>query len=98
MPGRIEALVLSLAEPGRRIIHPGAGGADLADSFLLDFLGEPGDDLVDGHRAEVAIDSVAHRDGVRRLLLLADHQHVGHLLQLRLADLVPDLLWAIVAG
>ena len=54
------------------------------------------DELVDRPRALVAAGAAAHRHGALLDLAVADHEHVGHLLQLRLADLVADLLLPLV--
>ncbi|MCL6650367.1 MAG: hypothetical protein K6U89_18860, partial [Chloroflexi bacterium] len=39
-----------------------AGLADLADAFLLDFLPQPGEQLGQGHGAQVAVEAVADGD------------------------------------
>ena len=54
------------------------------------------DGLVERHRPEVALAVAAQRHGALLGLAVADDEHVGHLAQLRLADLAPDRLGAVV--
>src|SRR4051812_15784997 len=53
-------------------------------------------ELRDRHRARVAVAVLAHGDRARLGLPVADDQHVGHLAQLRVADLAPHGLGAVV--
>src|SRR5262249_38278807 len=86
------ASLASLPELRLRVRPPRRGGAHLADSPRLHLVLQLGQHGVDRHGAEVAVDPVAHCHGARRLLLVPHHQHVGDLLQLRLADLEIHLL------
>src|SRR5258708_25992085 len=54
-------------------------------------------ELGQGHRAQILSAAPPHRHGPPFLLAAAHHQHVWHLLQLRLADLVAALLVAQIA-
>ena len=65
--------------------------------FSFTSVAKSGSKLAKRQRAQVAVDAVAHRHRAGRLFLFADHEHVGNLLQLGLADLVPDLLRPIIA-
>src|SRR6266536_3774136 len=51
---------------------------------------------VDGHRSRVSSMPQPDRNRARRLFLLADDQHRGHFLKLRLADASAELLVALV--
>src|SRR5262245_13431560 len=55
------------------------------------------DERVQGHGAGVSPVAQAHGDGSRRRLLLADHEHAGHLRELRAANAGTELLVAVVA-
>src|SRR5262245_57405082 len=61
-----------------------------------DLAGEIGEDAVDGHSAEIIARAVAEAHGPVLGLPRADHQHVGHLAHLRVADAVAELLVAVV--
>src|SRR3954468_5292542 len=72
---------------------PQAGALRRAFSRLSrDALGE----LRDRHRPGVAMAMLPHGHRARLGLAVADHEHVGHLARLRVADLAPDRLGAPV--
>src|SRR4051812_11437007 len=54
-------------------------------------------ELGDRHRPRVAVSVLAHGDRARLRLAVADDEHVGPLAQLRVADLAPPRLGALVA-
>src|SRR5262245_58040268 len=85
---RVAANRVSSRVLGGAVVEAGAGGAHLADALLAHLHLQPGDQLGHRHRPEVAVDPVAHRHRAGGLLLVADHEHVRDLLDLRLADLV----------
>src|SRR5215471_11114869 len=55
------------------------------------FLQRPRHEVLDGARAEIAAAPAADRHRAVRRLAVPDHQHIGDLLELRLADLEVDL-------
>ena len=63
-----------------------------ADFFLC-----LGDELGGCHGAGVAVLAASHRDSAALGFLIAHNEHIRHFFQLRLADLVSDLLAALVA-
>src|SRR5215813_3714368 len=63
---------------------------------LTDLADEIGHDLVERHRAEILAGAAAQAHRPLLGLATADHQHVGDLAHLRVADLVAELLVAIV--
>src|SRR4051812_3839931 len=72
---------------------PGSGLTLRALARLArDALGELGD----RHRPRVAVAMLAHGDRARLRLAVADDEHVGHLAHLRVADLAPHRLGAVV--
>src|SRR5688500_13496563 len=69
-----------------RAAHGEAGGTrgDFADKIAHD--------TVEGHGAEVVAAAVTQAHGTGLRFTAAAHEHVGHLVQLRLADAVAELL------
>src|SRR5271166_4464042 len=57
--------------------------------------GDLGDGIDDGHAVLLLAVTVAERDRAGRHVVVAGQQHVGHLLALRVADL---LLHTVIAG
>ena len=51
---------------------------------------------VERHGAEIAVRAVTRRDGTGFDVAVADDEHVGDLLHLRVADLAADLLVAVI--
>src|SRR4030095_2161499 len=87
--GRGASLSKSVRPDGRsRPTHGEAGGARGG------LAGEVGEDAIDWHGAEVVPSAVAEAHGAVLGLARADHQHVRHLANLRVADPVGELLVA----
>src|SRR5438045_354454 len=65
--------------------------------FVVDLALQALDELFERHGADVALRAGPNRHGACALLLLAHNQHVGHFLQLGLANLETDLLRAEIS-
>src|SRR6185295_12869973 len=65
---------------------------------LARFAFKPSKKIRDRQRPQVAFAALTDGDGLRRLFLVADHQHIRDLFELRLADLGADLVGTIVAA
>src|SRR5712692_11234802 len=65
-------------------------------SFGFDFLAQGDEKVLEGLGAEVALAAVAHRDRASIGFLAADHEHVGHLLELCVADFSLQFFVAVV--
>jgi len=61
---------------------------------LFGFALEKTDEVLDRHGVDLFAASTARRDFAVGGLAVADDEHVGHFLELRLADLVAELLVA----
>src|SRR5438132_3713224 len=85
-----------LAELGAAIIQTRVARAYLPDALLLHFSIQASEQVAQRHGAQVAVDAIAHGNRAGGLLLLADNEHVRNLLELRLADLVADLLRPVI--
>src|SRR5438445_5322676 len=86
------------AKLGFVVGQAGTGGADLADTLFLDLTLKTGDEIRDGHGADIAVDTVADRHGAGALFLFADHEHVGNLLELSFTNLEADFFRTVIAG
>src|SRR5712692_2442018 len=65
-------------------------------SLARDLVARRSDEPFDRARALIAALARPHRHRAFGALAVADHQHVGHLLQLGLPDLISDLFLALV--
>ena len=72
------------------------GGLRTAPTFSGRFVERRLNKRVDGLRPLVAACPAADRHGLLRSLTIACHQHIGNLLELGLADLISNLLLALV--
>ena len=71
-------------------LHGFVGNSFLFSAF--DLFGNPRGELLEGHGAEVLARAGTHGDLAALGLAVADDEHVGQLLHLRLTDLVSDFL------
>src|SRR5258708_10602173 len=86
-----------VSSPPRERRAPGLGGCHAKlQTAPAHEIADPRRELRRRHGAQVLAGAPAHGHRAGLLLARAHHQHVGHLLHLRLADLVAELLVARV--
>src|SRR5687768_9876347 len=79
-----------------KAIKPPLRGDQVRDLLVLDLGLRRADEFLDSAASLVAAHTVPHRHGAFGCLTIPNHQHIGDLLQLSLANLIPDLFLPLV--
>src|SRR6187397_178728 len=79
-----------------KAIKPPLRGDQIRDLLVLDLGLRRADEFLDGPAPQITVGTVPHGHGTFRCLAFPNYQHIGDLLQLSLAILIPDLFLPVV--